>query len=246
MDAVNGEPLDQVAEGDDEMARPLGGNDGGDDAAIVCLLILHLLLFAKEFFDDVRVIARKFLAHARTGVFGGDAPVHPYQAVDGRLVPVVQVLLRRFDAGKFFRRIVDERGKGLLFLHGKGALELLLDLLADGARAVFQNVQKGLVLAVDVCDKVLRPLGKVEHRRKVDDLRCRRRRRRELHREPFKIFSVLHICSPCLRLYRKRARIAIPVENNFANGPPSEEKSPRGGCRGGAVFPVIRPRANHP
>ena len=198
VDAVDSEPLDEIAEGDDEVARPLGGDDCGDDAVVVRLLVLHLLLLAEQLLDDIGIVVRELLAHARARILGGDAAVDAHQAVDGRLVPVVEVLLRRLDLGKLLRRIVDERRQRLLLLHGERPLELLLDLLADRARAVLQDVQEGFVFAVDVRDEVLRPLGKVEHGGEVDDLRRRLRRRRKLNGEPFEIFLFLHIHSPCV------------------------------------------------
>ena len=109
MDAVDRKALNEVAEGDDEVPRPLGGDDRGDDAVVVRLLVLDLLLLTQKFLDDIGVVAREFLPDARTGVLGGDAPIDAHEAVDRRLVPVVQVLFRRFDLRQLLLGIVNER-----------------------------------------------------------------------------------------------------------------------------------------
>ena len=181
VDAVDRKALNEVAEGDDKVPRPLGGDDRRDDPVVVRLLVLDLLFLAQKFLDDIGVVARKLLPDARTGVLGGNAPVDAHKAIDRRLVPVVQILLRRLDLREFLLGIVDERRQGLLLLHGKRALELLLDLFADGPRAVLQDVQKRLVFPVDIRDEVLRALGQIERRGEIDDLRRRVCRSRKLN-----------------------------------------------------------------
>ena len=219
MDAVNGKPLDEITKSDDKVTRPLRGDDRGDDSVIVRLFVLDLLLFAEQLLDDVLVVVRELLSDAGSGIFGCNAPIHPNKAVDGGLVPVVEVLFRCLDLREFLRRIVNEHRKRLFFLHGQRAFELLLDLLANRPRTVLQNVQKGFIFAMNVGNEVFRSLGQIEYRREVDDLRCSIRRCRKLNRESFQIFLFLHMTFPFLRLYRKRARIAIPPKKIAQKSP---------------------------
>ena len=141
----------------------VGGDDRRDDAVVVRLFILHFLLLVQKLFDDVGVVFGERSSHLGAGVLGRDAAVDAHQAVDGRLIPVVELLFRRLDEGELLFGIVDERRKRLLLFGGEGVFEFFVDLLADGARAVLQDMQEGFVLAVDIGDEMLRPLGKVQN-----------------------------------------------------------------------------------
>ena len=163
------------------MPRPFGGDDRGDNAVVVRLFVLNFFLFAQQFLDDVRIIARKLLPDTGTGVFGCNAPIDAYKAIDRGFIPIIKIFLRRFDLCKFLLRIVNERRKRLLLLHGERALELLFDLLADRAGTVLQNMQKRLVFPVDIRDEMFRSLWQIEHGRKIDDLRRRVCRGRKLN-----------------------------------------------------------------
>ena len=174
------------------MTKGLARDDRRDDAVVVRLLILHLLLLVQKLFDDIGVVFGKRPSHLGARILGRDAAVDAHQAVDGRLVPIVEFLFRRFDEGKLLLGIVDERCERFLLLGGEGIFEFFVDLLADGARTVLQDVQEGFVLAVDVGDEVLGALGQVENGRKVDDLHGGVVRRRILQRELLQIAFVLH------------------------------------------------------
>jgi len=196
VNAVDHQPLNDVAERDHEVSGALCGDDRGDDAVIVRLLVLDLLFFAQKFFDDIGVIVRQFLPHPRTGIFGGDTAVDAHKAVDRRLIPVVEVLFRRLDLRELLLGVVDERGERLFLFHRERAFEFLFDLFADRPRPVFQDMEKRLVFSVNIRDEVLRALRKIERGREIDDLRRCVGSGGKLNGEPFEISFILHIHSP--------------------------------------------------
>ena len=67
-------------------------------------------------------------------------------------------------------RVVDEGAQLLPVGLGDGGGEQVVHLLLDDPGAGVENVKKGLVLPVQVGDKVLRALGQVHNGLKVDDL----------------------------------------------------------------------------
>ena len=159
---VDGEALDEVAQGHDEVIRPPGADDGGDDDVDVGLLVGVDARLVEQLLDDVGEVAGQGFAHLRTGVFGRNVLADLDQLVQGDLIPVVQFRLLHLDQLEFLLGIVDERAQLLLLAFAQGVAEDFVHLALDGARAVLQHMLEGFVLAVYICQEVVRAFGQVQ------------------------------------------------------------------------------------
>ena len=63
MERIDGEPLDEVAHGDDEVVGPSGGDDGTDNHVDVGMLVGVDARLMKQLLDDVREALGQRLAH---------------------------------------------------------------------------------------------------------------------------------------------------------------------------------------
>ena len=169
VQAVDGEPLDEVAQGGDELVGAVGGDDGADDAVEVVLLVVAVAGLVEQFLDDVGELAWQGLAHLRAGVLRRHVAADGHQAVERRVVEVLQVGLGLLDKFQFLLGVVDEGADVLQFLLAQRAAEEVAHLALDVAAGVAQHVLEGRVLAVEVGHKMLGGLGQVEDGLKVDD-----------------------------------------------------------------------------
>ena len=196
VQVVDGEALHEACEGDDEVVRAARVDDRVDDAAVVALAAVPLAGGGvEELVDDVGVLGRHGLAHLGAGVGVGEVARQPHEPHEGDRVPLVGGDALLAQAAQLAVRVVDERAEvGLL-----GARELepegVCDALAYDARAVAEDVLEGVVLAVDVRDEVLGPLGQVEDGLEVDDLGVGGADGRELLREQLEVLAVRHATS---------------------------------------------------
>ena len=87
-------------------------------------------------------------------------------------------------------RVVDERAEVRLLGPRELKAEGRGNALADDAGAVVEDVLEGVVLTVDVRDKVLRTLGEVEYGLEVDDLGVGGAHRGELLGKKLKVLAV--------------------------------------------------------
>ncbi len=170
MELVDGQALDHVADGHDEVVCPARGDDGVDDDTDVGGLVAVAQALVEQFLDDIGEVGREGLAHLRTGVLRRDVATDLHQLVDGDAIPVVEILLLGLDEFEFLLRVVDERAEFLLLRLADVVAEEFVHLALDVAGGVLQHVLEGLALAVEVGEEVLGALGQVHDGLEVDDL----------------------------------------------------------------------------
>ena len=88
------------------------------------------------------------------------------------VIPVVNILLLSLYDLQFLLRVVNERAKLLYLAFAQGIAEQLRYLTLDVTRGILDDVQKSLVLAVYVCEEMLRTLWQVEYSGEVYYLCC--------------------------------------------------------------------------
>ena len=91
----------------------------------------------------------------------------------------------------FLARVVNQRAQLALFVKGESVAKNFVNMLADNARAVVEDVHKGFVLAMHIAHKMLGALGQVEDGRQIDDLGKCRLFGGELSRQQSQILEVL-------------------------------------------------------
>ena len=145
-------------------------DDGGDDVLVVVPLVRLVVVGVEQLVDDVGVVLGEGLAHLGPGVLGGHPPADLNEAVEGDAVPLVHILICFVELLQLVLRVVDEGAQLVPVRLGDGGGVQVVHLLLDDAGAGVQNVEKGLVLPVEVGDEVLRALGQVQNGLEVDDL----------------------------------------------------------------------------
>ena len=133
MQLVDGQTLDDVADGHDEVVGASCGDDGIDDDTDVGGLVAVAQALVEQFLDDIGEVGREGLAHLRTSVLRRDITTHLHQLVDGDAVPVVEILLLRLDELELLLRIVDERAEFLLLRLADVVAEEFVHLSLDVA-----------------------------------------------------------------------------------------------------------------
>ena len=73
---------------------------------------------------------------------------------------------------QFLFRIVDQGAEFTLILFTQGIAEEFVHLTLDITRCIFQYVQKGLILAVNVSEKMLCAFRQIENSLQIDNLRA--------------------------------------------------------------------------
>ena len=148
MELVDGQALDDVGDGYDEIVGATRGDDGVDNDIDVGGLVVVVGTLMKELLDDVGEIGGQRLAHLRAGVFARHVAAHGHQVVERNVVPIIDVGLRILHQLKLLLRIIDERAQLALLAVAKGGAEELVHFTLDVARGVLQHVLKSLILSV--------------------------------------------------------------------------------------------------
>ena len=169
MELVDGQPVDDVADGNDEVVGPSGRDDCIDDDGDVGSLVVVVGPLVKQFLDDVAEVIGQRLAHLGAGVFRRDVATDLDELVNGDVIPVVHILLHGLHQFEFLLGVVDESAEFLLLGLANGVAEDFGDFALDVARSILDYVLKGLMLAVKVGEEVLGPLRQVEDGLQVDD-----------------------------------------------------------------------------
>ncbi len=170
MQLVDGQAVDHVADGDDEVVGAPRGDDGVDDGAHVGGLVHILGVLVQQFLDDVAELRRQALAHLRPGVFARHLAAHLHQVVDGDMIPVVDVFFLLLHELKFLAGVIDQRAEFFFLRLPDLVAEDFVHLPLDVAGSVFQYVAEGLELSVDVGQEMLGAFGQIEDGLQVDDL----------------------------------------------------------------------------
>ncbi len=114
---IDDEPLDEIAQGNDKSGRTADLDNSLNDTVIIRFLILDLLFFCDQFFNDVCKITRQRLPHLRACIFGCHAFRDLHEAVKRDLIPVLKIVLLLHDDLQLFLWIVDQRCQTLLIPH---------------------------------------------------------------------------------------------------------------------------------
>ena len=152
---VDGQTLDDVADGADKIVGTTCRNDGVYNHAYVGCLVVVAQTLVQQFLDDIRKIGWERLAHLGTGVLAAHVATHLDQLVDGDAIPVFDILLLSLDKFKFLFGIVDECAEFLLLALAYIVTKQLVNLTLDVARGIFQDMSEGIAFAVDIGQKVL-------------------------------------------------------------------------------------------
>ena len=168
---VDRQTFDDPAERGDELRRLTDVHNGGDNVFVVLLLVKFIAVGVEQLFQNVGIVLRKRLAHFGAGIPGTDRTAELNQPVERYAVPLVQIGNLRLQLFKLLFRVIDQRCELVQFRVGDAVLEQQIKPLADHAGAGIENVEKGLVLPMNIRDKVLAALRQIQNRLKVDDLR---------------------------------------------------------------------------
>ena len=180
VELVHRQPLDQLAEADDELIGAAIFDDAADDLAVVEVLVVVLEVGVEQLIQNVAAAGGQAGPDVLPGVFGGDETADVDEAEQGLAVPLFQRLLvgaALLELGQLLVRVINE-GRQL----GAGILRHRIPqhdvhLLPDDAGGGVQDMYERLVLAVQVTHEVFGALGQLEQRLRADDLagsRCLR------------------------------------------------------------------------
>ena len=166
---VNGQVLNQVAQGNDELVRRIILNDGMYDFVIVQFLVIVVVVHVKQLVNDVGKFLRHLFADLGAGVLGGHLLAALYQAVDGDFLPILGVVPLLHHTGQVPLRIINQVGQLYLLLLRNQVAECLLDFLPGDTGRRPQQVYERLILPVQVAEKVFCSLRKAANRCQIDN-----------------------------------------------------------------------------
>ena len=176
MEMVHDQAPGQLREGLDEALRPADPDNRIDDLLVIRLFILNIAALRDQLVDHVRIILRHGFSHLGPRILAGSIFADLDQPVQHDPVPVIHLrgvgdlLFHQVD---LLGRIVHERRELTDILFRQRPPVDFIYFFPHGAGAVSQNVGKGFILSVNIRDKMLRPLRKVQDRAQIDDLRRR-------------------------------------------------------------------------
>ena len=191
VQAVDGQALDEIAEGDDEVVGAARSNNGADDDVEVGLLVVVVGTFVQQLLYNIGVLLGQTLTHLRAGVFRRDAAADGDELVERCLVIVVEGALVLLDQFQFLLRIINKRAQVLLLLLAQGIAKEVVDLALDITRSVAQHVLEGFVLTVEVGQEVLGRFGQMKNGLKVDNLSGDARNGGEIARQQSQVSQVV-------------------------------------------------------
>ena len=191
VQAVDGQALDEIAEGDDEVVGAARADDGADDDVEVGLLVVVVGTLVQQLFYNIGILLGQALAHLRAGVFRRDTAADGDKLVECGLVIVVEGALVLLDQFQFLFGIINERAQVLLLLLAQGIAKEVVDLALDITRSVAQHVLEGFVLTVEVGQEVLGRLGQMEDSLEVDNLGGDARHGGEIARQQSQVSQVV-------------------------------------------------------
>ena len=156
---VHRQPLDDLADGLDDLGGLADINDGADDDVIIIPLVRLLIADVEQLIDDVGITLGQGVAYLGAGIFGGQEAAKLQQPVQGDPVPFIQVLRLLGDEGQLLLRVINQCRQLIAVMLGEGRGKEFVQLFPDDTGAGVEQMQKRLVFAVDIRDKVFRPLG---------------------------------------------------------------------------------------
>ena len=190
MQMIHNQPLNQAAESNDTLLHPAYPDNGLNNGIVIGFLIRHIDLFRNQLFNHIGKFRRQSLSHLGPGIFAGRLLADFDQAVHGNPVPVLPIGNLLQNLIHFLSGIINQGCQLLLVFHTQSIPENLIDLAADGTGAVFHYMGKRFVFSVNIRQKVLRSLGKIQNSLQVNHLcRCLCNRGIQI-RKPFQISDI--------------------------------------------------------
>ena len=169
MQVIHGKTLDHAADGDDDVGRLTDVDDGFDDGFKIVLLVIPIAGM-DQLVDHVSVFLGQGFAHLGTGIFGAEMAAQLHQTIEGDAVPLFGGNAAFLQFLQFFLRVIDQRGQLGTLGAGKRSGIQVIQFVADNAGTGIEDMKKGLVLTVDIRNKMLGALGEVHDSLKIDDL----------------------------------------------------------------------------
>ena len=162
VQAVDCQRLNHAAERDDHRIGLPCFQDGLHHLAVIAFLIGRTVA-EHQFLNQRAHLARHRLAHTLAGVFHRAYAADLDQAIDRQPVPFVRNHALLLEQRQLFVRIIDQRGEHIALMRGEDVAVQVVDLALDHAAGVMQDMQKRLMLAMQVRKEVLRALGQAKH-----------------------------------------------------------------------------------
>lgn len=187
MQPVNGQAFDDLADGRDKVGGLLDLDDGADDVLVIVVLVDLFRMGMQELLNDIGIVRRQGLPDLRARIARADRTADLDQAVECDAVPLFGGVDLGAELGKLFLGVIDQRGQLVQLGMRHGILEKQIQTLADHAGARVEKVEKGLVLAVNIRDKVFTALRQVQDRLQIDDFGAGCAQRGILPRKHFQI-----------------------------------------------------------
>ncbi len=131
MEIIDGQVLDQVAQGDDELVPHLDIQDRVQDLAVIDLFIFIIIIHMEELIDRIGKFLGHLLSYLRAGIFGRYHLADAHQAIDRHLLPVLCISPSCPHLPDHPLRIIDQVRQFHLLLLRDDVSEGLLDLLPD-------------------------------------------------------------------------------------------------------------------
>ena len=148
-------------------------DNGVDQLPVQMLPVGQRLLDNQKLLQNRSFPRRKCIAYLVSRIFRRCFTANPNQLPKGFPDPGRPVFRVAQANPDLPLRIVDQCGEILFFLLGEFVPERFVDPPFDGPGSTAQYMLEGFMLAVQVGNKMLRPLGQLQHGRKLDNLaRC--------------------------------------------------------------------------
>ena len=165
MQAVDCQILNQFTQRDNKFISDPDVDDRTDNLAVVYPFIVIIIIHMKKFIDHIGKFRRHFLSHLGTGVFGRNHLADLDQTVNGNSLPVVRRQALQLHLAHHPLGIVDHVSQFHLFFFRNNMSECLRDLFPDNTGSTAEQMDKCLILSVQVTEKVLGSLWKPLNRR---------------------------------------------------------------------------------
>ena len=170
MQVIDCQTFDECRERADKVVGRVGLENRVDDALVIAnAVVVFIRVRMQQLIDDIGVIVRDGLTDFGARVATRKGARHGDEMVEILFVPGGGVPSRRTHQAQLFAWIVDERAQVALFAVGQRIAEYFVNVLANNARAVVEDVHEGFVFTVQVTHKVLGSFGQIENRLQVDD-----------------------------------------------------------------------------
>lgn len=123
MEALDGEALNDMTKGRDEVVSATCVDDGADDGFVIAVLIEIVGAFVEELFDNVGILLGEAFANLGARVFGGEIAADEDEVVERAAIEFIVDVHLLMDELELLFGVIDKRTEvlALLFIHGHDA-----------------------------------------------------------------------------------------------------------------------------